>query len=413
MENDKFRNMLKRYARLIVKIGLNPNKGQKLVINCPVECAEFGRMCAEEGYDAGCSEVLVLWSDDFCSRLNYLRADDSVFESFPEWKKMLVGHYADEGAAVLSIHATDPENFKGVDPSRIVKSQKLAGEALVEYRTKMMKNAFPWCVASIPVGSWASKVFPGETEDAAIQKLWSAILKTVRADGDEDPVELWKRHINKLGERRDKLNKYNFKYLHYKNSIGTDLTVELPEGHFWGAASEKAGTGQNFVPNIPTEEIFTAPKRDAVNGVVCASMPLVLDGTIIENIRFVLKDGKITEAYSDTNTDVLKNAISVDEGASFLGEVALVPYDSPISNMKLLFYNTLFDENAACHLAFGEAYPMVEGSSEMDKDQLLAAGLNVSMTHVDFMIGTSDLSIVGITHDGKEIPVFVNGNFAF
>ena len=208
-------------------------------------------------------------------------------------------------------------------------------------------------------------------------------------------------------------NSYNFKYLKYKNSLGTDLTVELPEGHYWEAASEKAGTGQIFVPNLPTEELFTAPKYDGVNGVVYASKPLVLDGNVIENIRFVIKDGKIVEASADTACDVLKNAISVDEGASYLGEVALVPYDSPISNTGILFYNTLFDENAACHFAFGDSYPTVKDGDKMSAEELKAAGLNSSITHEDFMVGTPDLSIIGVTHQGEEIEIFKDGNFTF
>ncbi len=402
-----------RYARLAVNVGINPNKGQKLMINCPVECAEFGRMCVEAAYHAGCGEVIMNWTDDFCGRQKYLYAEESVFETFPEWLKEYYTSYGKLGTARLSIYASDPENLKGVDPKRIAKSQKAAGVALEEFRTMQMRNDFPWCVVSIPVASWATKVYPELDADSAQEKLWDDILKVVRADGDEDPVELWHEHLNKLDERRTKLNEYNFKYLKYKNSLGTDLTVELPEGHIWEAGSEKAGTGQSFVPNMPTEEIFTAPHRLGINGVVCASKPLVLDGNIIENIKFVMQDGKIVEAYSDTCTDVLKNAISVDEGASYFGEVALVPFASPISDTGILFYNTLFDENAACHFAFGDAYPTLQGAENMTSEQLLEAGLNSSMTHEDFMIGTSDLSIVGVTHDGREIPVFVNGNFAF
>ncbi len=405
------RETLKRYARLAVEVGINPNKGQKLVINCPVECAEFGRLCVEAGYYAGCGEVIMLWNDDVCTRLKYLHAEESVFESYPAWQKVLLDSCAKEGAARLSIHAEDPESLKGVDPARIRKSQKAAGLAIAEYRELQMKNAFPWCVVSVPVKSWAEKVFPNLDGDKAMEKLWAAILKTVRADREEDPVELWKQHIATLSTRKEKLNNLSFKYLKYKNSLGTDLTVELPENHFWEAGSEKAGTGQIFVPNIPTEEIFTAPKRDGVNGVVCASMPLVLDGNIVENIRFVIKDGKITEAHSDTCLDVLKNAISVDGGASFLGEVAIVPYKSPISDMGILFYNTLFDENAACHFAFGDSYPMVKGAAEMTEEERLKAGLNSSLTHVDFMVGTKDLSIVGVTADGREVPVLAEGDF--
>lgn len=403
---------LKKYAKLIVEVGINPNKGQKLMIGCPVECAEFGRLCAEAAYEAGCGEVIMNWGDDYTTRLKYLHASDSVFTAYPAWQKTYFTDMGREGVAKLSIYATDPENLKGVDPKRIASYQKAAGVALEEYRTLQMKNAFPWCVVSVPVASWAKKVFPNEGEQTACEKLWDAILTSARVD-DNDAVENWKKHIETLSYRKQILNGYNFKYLHYKNSLGTDLMVELPEGHIWEAGGEKAGTGQTFVPNIPTEEIFTSPKRDGVNGVICASRPLVLDGNIVEDIRFVLKEGKITEVFASKGLDVLKNAISVDEGASYLGEVALVPYNSPISNSGILFYNTLFDENAACHFAFGDSYPTLKDAENMSVEELKAAGLNSSITHEDFMIGTADLSVVGITEDGREVPVFINGNFAF
>ncbi len=402
-----------RYARLIVEVGINPNKGQKLMINCPVECAEFGRMCVEAAYNAGCGEVVMNWTDDFCTRQKYLYADKEVFETYPDWQKEFYTSYAKIGTARLSIYAADPENLKGVDPTRIASFQRVAGVALDEFRTMQMRNDFPWCVVSIPVASWATKIYPELDAEAAQEKLWDDILKTVRADTDEDPVERWHAHLNQLDVRTKKLNDYNFKYLKLKNNLGTDVTVELPEGHIWEAGASKAGTGQIFVPNMPTEEIFTSPHRLGINGTICASKPLVLDGNIIDNIKFIVKDGKIVDAYSDTCTDVLKNAISVDEGASFFGEVALVPFASPISDTGILFYNTLFDENAACHFAFGDAYPTIKGAGEMTKEQLFDAGLNSSMTHEDFMIGTSDLSVIGVTYSGEEVPVFVDGNFAF
>lgn len=404
------KELLKKYADLVINIGINPNKGQKLVISTPVECAEFARLLVSAAYDAGCGEVIINWSDDYITRQTYLKAEDAVFEAFPAWRKQFFDDLAAQGAARLSIYATDPENLKGVDPKRINSFQRASGLALESFRELQMKNAFPWCVVSVPVDSWATKVFPGDKN--AKDALWEAILQTVRVNEDSDPVAAWKNHLATLGQRKDKLNAYNFKYLKYKNALGTDLTVELPENHVWEAANEKAGTGQIFVPNLPTEEIFTAPKRDGVNGTICASKPLVVDGNVIENIRFVLKDGKIVEAYADTCLDVLKNAISVDEGAAYLGEVALVPYDSPISNTGILFYNTLFDENAACHFAFGDSYPNIKGGTEMTKEALAAAGLNSSMTHEDFMVGTPDLSIIGITHDGTEVIVFMDGNFA-
>ncbi len=407
------KHLLEKYAKLIINVGINPNEGQKLVISCPVECAEFGRLCLSAAYDAGCGEVIMNWSDDYCGRETYLKADSGVFETFPAWRKQFFDDLAAQGAARLSIYASDPENLKGVDPTRISDYQKASGKALENFRMLQMKNAFPWCVVSAPIDAWAKKVFADKEENEAVEALWGAILKTVRVDEENDPVQLWKEHIALLTERKNKLNSYKFKYLKYKNSLGTNLTVELPEGHYWEAASEKAGTGQIFVPNLPTEEIFTAPKFDGVNGIICASKPLVLDGNVIENIRFVLKEGKIVEAYADTGVEVLRNAIAVDDGAAYLGEVALVPYDSPISNTGILFYNTLFDENASCHFAFGDSYPTIEGGDKMNGEELKAAGLNSSMTHEDFMVGTPDLSIIGVTKDGEEITIFQDGNFAF
>jgi len=352
------------------------------------------------------------WGDDHITRLKYLHAEDSVFTNYPAWQKTYFTDMGREGVAKLSIYATDPENLKGVDPNRIASYQKAAGVALEEYRAAQMKNAFPWCVVSVPVMSWAKKVFPEDNDQTAYEKLWDAILTSARVD-DNDAVENWKNHIKTLSRRKQILNGYSFKYLRYKNSLGTDLTVELPKDHLWEAGGEKAGTGQTFVPNIPTEEIFTSPKRDGVNGVIFASRPLVLDGNIVEDIKLVLKDGKITEVFATKGLDALKNAISVDEGASYLGEVALVPYNSPISNSGILFYNTLFDENAACHFAFGDSYPTLKGAENMSVEELKSAGLNSSITHEDFMIGTKDLSIVGITEDGREVTVFIDGNFAF
>ena len=246
-----------------------------------------------------------------------------------------------------------------------------------------------------------------------MEKLWGAIFEAVRVTGDGQAVSRWQEHVDTLQKRVDTLNSLDLERLHYTNSLGTDLTIRLPEGHVWSGGDGVAATGQRFVANIPTEEIFTAPLRDGVDGVVYASLPLVHDGNIIKGIRFTFRDGRIVEAQADEGEEQLKAAISLDEGAARLGEVALVPYDSPISNQRLLYYNTLFDENASCHLAFGQAYAeCIRGGEKMSKEELLSAGLNDSITHVDFMVGTADLSITGYTRDGREVPIFVNGNFA-
>ena len=404
----------KEYAKLLVEVGVNIQKGQTLVIGSPVDCAWFARLCARAAYAAGCREVVMRWSDDELTREKYLHAEDSVFDSLPAWQAEFDNGYARQGAAFLHISARDPENLVGVDPDRIARSQRSSGEALREYRELTMSNTVPWCIGSIPIPSWARKVFPGCPEDEAVEKLWEAIFQTVRVDGSGAAVDRWREHLAGLKDHMDRLNGLNLESLHYTNSLGTDLTIRLPEGHIWAAGSSATKSGLPFIANMPTEEVFTAPLRNGVDGVVCSSMPLVHNGVVIDKIRFQVKEGKIVETSAQTGEDALKAAITLDEGASYFGEVALVPYDSPISRQKLLYYNTLFDENASCHLAFGEAYPeCLQGGAEMSKEERKARGLNDSITHVDFMVGTADLSITGKTRDGREVPVFVDGNFAW
>ena len=402
---------LRESAQLLVEIGVNIQRGQNLVIAAPVECAYFARLCAKAAYAAGCREVVMNWRDDALAREKFLSAADDVFDTVPEWSKRFYNDYAEEGAAWLSISASDPENLKGVASDRIIRSQRSSSEAIRPFYRGQMANNFPWCIASIPIPSWAEKVFPG-CEDA-VDRLWDAIFTAVRITGDGTAVEKWRQHLSILDQRTEKLNRYRFASLRYTNSLGTDLTIRLPEKHLWASGGSVTPKGQNFIANIPTEEIFTAPLREGIDGVVYASLPLCHDGNIIDKFSFVVEKGKIVEVRAERGEETLKAAVTVDEGASYFGEVALVPYDSPISNQKILFYHTLFDENASCHLAFGEAYnECVEGGGAMEKEELKALGLNDSITHVDFMVGTADLSIVGTTHDGREIPVFVDGNFA-
>lgn len=401
---------LQEYARLLVRVGLNVQKGQDLIISCPVECAYFARLCAAEAYAIGCREVVMNWHDDAMSRMKYLQAAEDVFETVPVWRERFFNDYAKAGAAYLAISATDPENLKGVDPQRIVKSQQASGKALKDFDRLQMASGFPWCIASIPIPSWAGRVFPDAPD--AVDRLWDAIFAAVRISGDGKCVEKWQAHLDTLHRRVEKLNSLRLASLHYTNSLGTDLTIRLPEGHVWEAGNDVTPKGQTFIANIPTEEIYTAPLKTGIDGVVYSAMPLVNDGNIIDKFHFVVKEGKIVEAHAEKGEDSLLAAISLDEGARYFGEVALVPYDSPISNQNILYYNTLFDENAACHLAFGEAYPCIEGGRDMTKEELKARGLNDSITHVDFMVGTPDLSIVGTTQDGRQVPIFVDGNFA-
>lgn len=405
---------LQEYARLMVEVGINIQKGQRLIIFCPVEHAEFARECARVAYEMGSKEVVLNWMDEQLVRLKYLNADEGVFSEFPKWRVDFYTDYAKEGAAFLHLRSDDPESLLGVDPNRILTAQKTSGNALREYRELRNKNCSPWSIGALSSPKWAKIVFPELSEAEAVEALWEKIFMAVRIKGDGTAVEAWKAHSKNLRERMKKMNDYNFKSLHYTNSLGTDLVVELAENHVWEAGGDTTAAGQFYMPNIPTEEIFTANKRDGINGVVYASMPLCRDGNVMDGLRFLIKDGRIVEATAKKGEEQLINAIDVDEGARYFGEVALVPYDSPISNSKTLYYETLYDENASCHFAFGRAYAnTVKGGLDMTKEELKAAGLNDSMTHVDFMVGTSDLSIIGITHDGKKIPVFVDGNFAF
>lgn len=401
------------YAKLLVEVGVNIQKGQNLVISCPVDCAWFARLCAKAAYEAGCREVIMGWGDDQLNREKYLHAADDVFDFVPEWRIRLLTDYAKEGAAFLHIGGSDPEILKGVDQDRLVRSSRSSGRDLKDYRQMQMSNAFPWSIGAIPVPSWAKKVFPDCSEEEAMEKLWDAILASVRVTGDGKAVQRWKEHLDTLQIRIDKLNALRLESLHYTNSLGTDLTIRLPEDHLWGGGDGVSKAGIHFIANMPTEEIFTAPLRTGIDGVVYASMPLVLKGEVVDKFHFAVKEGKIVQVHAQVGEEKLKAETTLDEGASYFGEVALVPYDSPIRNQNLLFYNTLFDENAACHLAFGEAYAeCVKGGESMSKDELKARGLNDSITHVDFMVGTADLSITGRTHDGKEVPIFVDGNFA-
>lgn len=399
----------KEYAALLIRIGLAVQKEQRILIHAPVCAADFARACMEEAYAAGAAEVQVIWSDDAVTRAHFLHAQDRYIEETPAWRKELMNGYAKEGLSRLFIEATDPMNLAGVDPDRILRSARAKGRDFAEFYRLETTNGFPWCIAAVPSETWAKRVFPDK--DNAQELLWDAIFESVRVKGDGTAVSAWRDHLAMLTERTRKLNAFDFVSLHYKNALGTDLTVRLPEGHIWQSGEDETPKGHRFVANMPTEEIFTAPLKTGVDGTVYAALPLIEDGNLIENFHMVIKEGKIIEVHAEKGEEILKNAMLVDEGACYLGEVALIPYDSPISNQKILYYNTLFDENASCHLAFGAAYPCIKGGNDMSEEELAAHGLNISSQHTDFMIGTKDLSIIGLTHDGKEIEVFKNGNF--
>ena len=407
-----FNRNLEKYAELAIKVGVNIQPNQTLLIRTPIECADFVRLAVKCAYKNGARNVFVEWSDEECSLARYLYAPDEVFNEFPRWVSDQYVDIAKEGGAFLSIHAANPDLLKDVDPERIANYQKASGIALKEWRSYTLTDKCKWSIVSIPTKAWARKVFPNISEEEAMDKLWDLIFKCTRVD-NEDPIAAWHEHNQNLKQRTDFLNEKNFKTLKYK-SAKTDLTIGLPENHIWESGASVDPNGINFNPNMPTEEIFTLPHKYQVDGVVHSSKPLVYGGNVIDDFSLTFKDGKIVECSAAKGEETLKNLIATDEGSNYLGEVALVPYSSPISDTNVVFYNTLYDENASCHLALGSAYATcIKGGADLPKEEYDKYGINDSLTHVDFMIGSADLDIVGETYDGETIQIFKNGNWAF
>lgn len=405
-------DFLKKYAELSVRVGVNLQKGQTLVINSPIECADFVRLIAKEAYNAGAKDVHVEWNDEELTLIKFLNAPEESFSSFPKWKADGYEYLAKNDAAFLSISASNPELLKDVDSKRISEANKAKSIALKKYREYIMNSTVSWSVVSIPTRSWAKKVFSDLPEEKAMEKLWENIFKIVRVDKNS-PLEAWSEHLNNLKNKVDFLNDKKLRKLHFL-SKDTDLTIELPEKHLWAGGGEHNSKGTYFVANMPTEEVFTLPLKTGVNGKVKSTKPLNYSGNLIENFTLIFKEGKVVDFSAEKGYETLKKLLDTDEGSCYLGEVALVPYDSPISNSDVIFYNTLFDENASCHLALGEAYPTcLEGGSEMSSEELNKAGANISLTHVDFMIGSADLNITGETNSGEIVDIFKHGNWAF
>jgi len=409
MEN--FEIKLEKYADLAVKAGVNIQRGQTLVISSPITCADFVRKVAKKAYDAGAKNVHVEWSDEELTLIKFLNAPDEAFKEFPLWKAKGYEEMAKEGAAFLTISASNPELLKNVNPQRIADANRAGAQAMQEYRKYTQTGKVSWAVVSVPTQGWAAKVFPEFSEDKRIEELWDKIFKVTRVN-EEDPVAAWQSHVNYLKEKLNLLNSKKFSKLHIR-ARGTDLTLELPSQHLWVGGGLTNETGTYFIPNMPTEEIFTLPSKEGVNGTVSSTKPLNYGGNLINNFTLTFEKGKIVDFTAETGYETMKKLIETDEGSHYLGEVALVPHHSPVSDCNIVFYNTLFDENASCHLALGAAYPLcLEGGSSMTKDDLLKAGANVSLTHVDFMIGNQEMSIDGYTMDGEIVPLFRNGNWA-
>lgn len=405
-------NRLRKYATLAVSIGAHVQPGQMLVINGQTETREFVRLCVEEAYKAGASYVHVNWSDDQVAHTNYLNASVEILEVVPAWVVAQFDSYMEKGAALLSVASPTPGLLADVEPSKLQRANIGQRKALTKWQSFMMGNRTQWSIVAVPTIAWARKVFPDLNDEAAVAALWEAIFNAVRVHEDNDPVQEWKEHNARLSAHNKALNEFNFKTLHFENSLGTDLYVDLVENHIWAGGDEANTQGIRFNPNMPTEESFSMPYKFGVQGKVVATKPLNYQGRLIDGFWLEFKDGKVVKYDALKEKDALANLLSVDEGSSYLGEVALISHDSPISNSGILFLNTLFDENASCHLALGRAYPMnIKGGNDMTQEDLNAAGSNHSMEHQDFMFGSADMQIIGIQHDGKQVVLFKHGNF--
>ncbi len=403
---------LRRYAKLLAKTGINVKKGQWVMVTAELDQPEFVEMVVEELYRAGAGKVTVEWSHQPLTKLHYIYMREEALEKIEKWELEKLELRKKELPAMLYIESEDPDGLAGVDQEKFTSVRMSRTKVIKPYRDAM-ENKYQWCIAAVPSKAWAKKVFPDLMVNTAVEKLWDAILSASRADGN-DPVRDWARHNDELAQRCDYLNRLKLVSLEYKSKNGTDLKVGLiPESSFKGGGEETIG-GAYFNPNIPSEEIFISPKAGEAEGIVYSTKPLSYQGELIEDFSVRFEGGKVTEVKAKKNQHLLEKMISMDEGAKMLGECALIAYDSPINNTGILFYNTLFDENASCHLALGRGFnECVKGFEDMTNEEIHAKGINDSMIHVDFMIGSDDLEVIGVTKNGERVPLFKNGNWAF
>ena len=403
--------VLRSYAKLIARVGANIQKGQEVVIHAEADQTAFVKLLVEECYRAKAKRVRVEWSFDPIYKLDYRYCSVTTLSTVDDWEKEKLEHRAKVLPCSIYLASEDPDGLKGINQMKMTKVQQKRWP-IVKPIFDSMENKYQWCIAAVPGAAWAKKVFPGLKKNRAIEKLWEAILSTSRVT--DDPIAEWNAHNAEMQKRCDYLNSLGIAELRYKGDNGTDLTVGMiPEAMFLGGGETTLG-GQYFNPNIPTEECFTTPMRGKAEGIVYATKPLSYSGELIENFSVRFEGGKAVEVHAEKNEELLKKMISMDEGAAYLGECALVPVNSPISESGLLFYNTLFDENAACHLALGMGFSnTIRGFEDKTLDECREMGVNDSMNHEDFMIGYEGLDIDAITRDGKTVPIFRRGKWAF
>ena len=404
--------LIEKYAKLAVEIGANVQKDQMVVIRSSTETTLLARALTEAAYKAGAKRVHVNWSDDYVSRQGLEHMSLETLQTIPDWVVEQSKYAIEEGACFISITSPIPGLNAGIDPVKMQQSGLAAMKKLGFFQAHMMANRAQWTVIAAPNPVWAKKVFPDKREDDAVEALWEAILKACHVTEDNDPVAAWDAHNKTLAAHNAKLNDYQFDALHFTNSLGTDFTLRLVDNHIWAGGSETTSSGIVFNPNIPTEESFTMPHKHGTNGRVYATKPLNYQGNLIEDFWIEFKDGEAIDFGAEKAEESLRSLLEFDEGSRFLGEIALVSHYSPISQSEILFLNTLFDENASCHMALGRAYPMnLKEGVTMDEKGLEAAGANLSKTHVDFMFGSADMKIVGIHKDGSKRVIFEHGDF--
>ena len=406
------KTVLLNYAKLLARMGLNVQKGQEVIISAELDQPEFAAMCAEECYRAGAEKVVVEWTHQPVSRLGAEYKSEEILGTVPFWQQEKLRAQVRELPARLYLESADPDGLSGIDTEKYARAMQARQKIIKPFRDKM-ENRYQWCIAAVPGKSWAKKVFPHMPASAGMEKMWRTILQCSRAY-EGNPIANWQEHNRALQARCAYLNALGLTSLEYKSSNGTQLRVGLMKKGVFAAGSEKTLAGVEFNPNIPSEECFTSPKAGEAEGIVYSTKPLSWQGQLIRNFSVRFENGRATEVHAAQGGAALKKMISMDEGASRLGECALVPFDSPISNSGVLFYNTLFDENAACHLALGRGFTnCVDGYEQLTDEEMHAMGVNDSMIHVDFMIGNDDLCITGVTDTGARFPVFEGGNWAF
>lgn len=407
-----FQENLEKYAELLIAKGVNVQKGHTLIITIDVDQAAFARLLTKKAYAYGAGNVVVDFVDDKITREKFLHADMEYLTNVPDYIVAKSDYFLSKGASRLVVRSSNPNAFAGVDPNRLQEATKATAVALERQRIATQSNQVSWNLVAASSPEWAAMVFPDlATEEEQVDALWDAIFKMNRVY-DEDPIKSWDEHEARLTEKADTLNKMQFDALHYM-APGTDLVLGMPKNHSWQAAGSFNSRGEKFIANMPTEEVFSAPDYRRADGYVSSTKPLSYAGVVIENMKFTFKDGQIVDVSAEKGEETLKRLIEDNDGARSLGEVALVPHKTPISLSGLTFFNTLFDENASNHLAIGSAYAFsVEGGTEMTQEELKEAGLNRSTTHVDFMIGSADMDIDGITADGQRVPIFRGGEWA-